>query len=114
MAFPYKHVLLIGATSGIGRAMANRFAESGLKVTVVGRRQERLDEFVRMHGEDKASSVAFDIADMKAIPGFVERYRFTMSHNRNFDSDPKQKALPRPSPTSTVSFSMRVFNIFMT
>ncbi|KAJ6001519.1 hypothetical protein N7499_002567 [Penicillium canescens] len=72
MTFPYKHVLLIGATSGIGRAMADRLAESGLKVTAVGRRQERLDKFVRMHGEDKASSVAFDLADIKAIPGFVE------------------------------------------
>jgi short-subunit dehydrogenase len=113
MAFPYKHVLLIGATSGIGRGMADRLAESGLKVTAVGRRQERLDEFVRMHGEDKASSVAFDLADIKAIPGFVERYRFTKPFTGNLCADPK-KALPRLSRTLTVSFSMRVFSICMT
>ncbi|OQD80245.1 hypothetical protein PENANT_c037G00861 [Penicillium antarcticum] len=52
--------------------MANRLLEGGFKVTVVGRRQDRLDEFVRMNGKEKASGVAFDIADMKAIPGFVE------------------------------------------
>ncbi|KAJ5770932.1 uncharacterized protein N7511_002983 [Penicillium nucicola] len=72
-SFQYKHVLLIGATSGIGLAMANRLLESGLKVTAVGRRQDRLDEFVRMNGDGNASGVVFDIADLKAIPRFVER-----------------------------------------
>jgi short-subunit dehydrogenase involved in D-alanine esterification of teichoic acids len=72
MSFPYKHVLLIGATAGIGRAMADRFIETGIKVTAVGRRQERLDEFVRKHGEDKASGVAFDISDISKTPAFAE------------------------------------------
>lgn len=72
MTFPYKHVLLIGATAGIGRAMADRFIETGVKVTAVGRRQERLDEFVQKHGEDKASTVAFDISDISKTPAFAE------------------------------------------
>ncbi|KAH7128255.1 hypothetical protein B0J11DRAFT_431887 [Dendryphion nanum] len=45
MTFPYKHILLIGATSGIGKAMADRFISENIQVTAVGRRQERLDEF---------------------------------------------------------------------
>jgi len=61
MAFPYKHVVLIGATSGIGKAMAEKLVNSGSKVTVVGRRKERLDEFVAQHGESKAKAVQFDI-----------------------------------------------------
>lgn len=73
MSFPYKHVLLIGATAGIGRAMADRFIKTGVKVTAVGRRQERLDEFVRTHGEAKASAVAFDISDISKTPAFAER-----------------------------------------
>jgi NAD(P)-dependent dehydrogenase (short-subunit alcohol dehydrogenase family) len=36
MPFPYKHVLVVGATAGIGRAMADRLVEEGSKVTVVG------------------------------------------------------------------------------
>ncbi|KAJ5261283.1 hypothetical protein N7478_011878 [Penicillium angulare] len=72
MAFPYQHVLFIGATAGIGRAMADRFAETGVKVTAIGRRQERLDEFVAKHGADKASGVAFDISQVDKIPSFVE------------------------------------------
>lgn len=72
MAFPYKHVLLIGATSGIGKAMAGRFVAEGVKVTVVGRRQERLDDFVLSHGSDKASSLTFDIGELENIPKFAE------------------------------------------
>jgi NADP-dependent 3-hydroxy acid dehydrogenase YdfG len=74
MSFPYKHVLLIGATAGIGRAMADRFIETGVRVTAVGRRQERLDEFVSKHGEGKASAVAFDISDTAKTPAFAERW----------------------------------------
>ncbi|KAJ5378008.1 uncharacterized protein N7496_005417 [Penicillium cataractarum] len=72
MSFPYKHVLLIGATAGIGRAMADRFIETGVKVTAVGRRQDRLDEFVQKYGEEKASGVAFDISDISKTPGFAQ------------------------------------------
>lgn len=73
MSFPYKHILLIGATAGIGRAMTDRFIETGVKVTAVGRRQDQLDEFVQKHGEDKASGVAFDIFDISKTPAFAER-----------------------------------------
>ncbi|KAB8217453.1 hypothetical protein BDV33DRAFT_193535 [Aspergillus novoparasiticus] len=72
MSFPYKHFLLIGATSGIGKAMADRLIESGAKVTAVGRRQDRLDEFVRQHGEDKASAVNFDISKTEQAPQFAK------------------------------------------
>jgi NADP-dependent 3-hydroxy acid dehydrogenase YdfG len=71
MAFEYKHVLLIGATSGIGEAMADRLVEVGVKVTAVGRRKERLDEFVTKHGADKAQGVQFDIASLSDIPKFA-------------------------------------------
>jgi NADP-dependent 3-hydroxy acid dehydrogenase YdfG len=71
MAFPYRHVLLIGATSGIGAAMAATFIDQGIKVTAVGRRKDRLDEFVKQHGEDKASGAVLDVADQEAIPKFA-------------------------------------------
>jgi NADP-dependent 3-hydroxy acid dehydrogenase YdfG len=72
MAFHYKHVLIIGATSGIGKGMADHFIAQGMKVTVVGRRQDRLDEFVAQYGSDKASAIAFDIARLDEIPAFVK------------------------------------------
>lgn len=73
MSFPYKHVLLIGATSGIGCAMADRLVEAGIKVTAVGRRKNRLDEFVRKHGEQLASAVQFDITVHEDIPKFAAK-----------------------------------------
>ncbi|NBB76935.1 MAG: SDR family NAD(P)-dependent oxidoreductase, partial [Bacteroidetes bacterium] len=37
-----KHILITGATSGIGRATAELFAEKRVNLTLTGRRQERL------------------------------------------------------------------------
>ncbi|KAF7114440.1 hypothetical protein CNMCM5793_008744 [Aspergillus hiratsukae] len=71
MSFPYKHVLLIGATAGIGRAMADRLIEAGVKVTAVGRRKDRLDDFVQKHGEQMASAVPFDVSVLENISKFA-------------------------------------------
>ncbi|KAL4945677.1 hypothetical protein BDV06DRAFT_219070 [Aspergillus oleicola] len=83
MPLPYKHVLAIGATSGIGWALATRLIESGIKVTIVGRRQERLDEFVQTHGSERAGGVAFDITNLEDIPDFAGR---VMASNPDIDS----------------------------
>lgn len=71
MSFPYKHVLLVGATAGIGKGLADRLIKEGVKVTAVGRRQDRLDKFVKEHGESKASGIALDIGNLAAIPKFA-------------------------------------------
>lgn len=62
---------MIGATSGIGAAMADRLVQEGSKVIAVGRRQDRLDDFVRRHGKDKASAAKFDITDRQNMDEFV-------------------------------------------
>lgn len=72
MAFNYKRVLLVGATSGIGAAMADKLILEGAKVIAVGRRQDRLDAFVQKHGPEKASSVRFDVTDRAGLDAFVE------------------------------------------
>lgn len=72
MSFQYKHVLMVGATSGIGAALADRLVQEGSKVIAVGRRQDRLDDFVRQHGKDKVSSYKFDITDKQKLDGFVK------------------------------------------
>lgn len=73
MPFPYNHVLLVGATSGIGKAMADRLIAEGVKVTAVGRRKDRLDEFIKQHGSDKASGMVLDISEQDDIPKFAEQ-----------------------------------------
>ena len=73
MSFPYRKVLVIGATSGIGEALAARLVQEKSRVIVVGRRKERLDAFVNVHGKDNAAAVPFDILEHDKIPGFAAR-----------------------------------------
>ncbi|KAK7957725.1 oxidoreductase- short-chain dehydrogenase/reductase family [Apiospora saccharicola] len=73
MPFPYKTVLIIGATSGIGAAMAEKLVTEGSKVIVCGRRQDRIDQFVNRHGSDKASGIKVDITDHGSIDEFVAK-----------------------------------------
>lgn len=71
MPFKYRSVLMVGATSGIGAALGDRLVEEGSKVIAVGRRQERLDDFVRKHGQEKAAAISFDISDKQGMDAFV-------------------------------------------
>lgn len=73
MPFQYKQVLMVGSTSGIGAALADRLVQEGSKVVAVGRRQERLDSFVQKHGKDKASAERFDINDTGSMDRFVNQ-----------------------------------------
>lgn len=63
-----KIVLVTGASSGIGKQTAYKFAKHGYDVIITGRRQAKLDE-IKVHLEDKYSvnviSLCFDIRDYK-------------------------------------------------
>ncbi|KAM5526424.1 short-chain dehydrogenase reductase family [Fusarium oxysporum f. sp. phaseoli] len=72
MPFPYKCVVLVGATSGIGGSMAEKLVCEGTKVIVAGRRKGRLDTFVQKHGNDKSGAIVFDIADTRGHSKFVD------------------------------------------
>lgn len=74
MSWPYKKVLVIGATSGIGEALAARCVQAGSRVIVSGRREDRLTEFVRHHSEDQSIAAPFDITKLDEIPEFAARY----------------------------------------
>ncbi|KAF2020943.1 short-chain dehydrogenase/ reductase-like protein [Aaosphaeria arxii CBS 175.79] len=72
MPLKYNKVLVIGATSGIGLAYAERVISDGKKAIVVGRRQDRLEAFVAEHGEDKAEAITFDITKLDQIQKFAD------------------------------------------
>lgn len=76
MAFQYKRILLVGATSGIGAALADKLITEGgpnVHVIAVGRRQERLDAFVAKHGPERASAIRFDVTDRAGLDAFVNK-----------------------------------------
>ncbi|KAE9363277.1 putative NADP(+)-dependent dehydrogenase [Stipitochalara longipes BDJ] len=72
MAFPYKKILIIGATSGIGLALTEKILSNESHVIAVGRRKDRLESLSQKHGEEKLSAVQFDITDLGGIPSFIQ------------------------------------------
>ena len=71
MSFPFKKVAVFGATSGIGRALVERFTEHNMFVVAIGRREERLAELVHKYGHDKVQASPFDLTKLESIPNFV-------------------------------------------
>lgn len=74
MSWPYKKVLIIGATSGIGEALATRCVKAGSNVIVSGRRTDKLEDFIHRHGKDKCSAFQFDITELAKIPSFAAEF----------------------------------------
>ncbi|KAF9878125.1 hypothetical protein CkaCkLH20_04163 [Colletotrichum karsti] len=72
MTLPYRKVLLVGATSGIGAALADKLVENGTFVIAAGRRKENLDKFVAKHGTHRAAGIVVDILKLDSTPQFVE------------------------------------------
>ncbi len=72
-----KIAVVTGASSGIGRAIALKFAAHGAVVVLIARRQERLDEVKGQIGQagGKAFAFAVDLTDPKAIAEVFTRIR---------------------------------------
>ena len=68
----FTHALVIGASSGIGEAMARRLAASGTRVALVARRREELErvtaEINAEAAEDRAFFRAHDVRETRGVP----------------------------------------------
>ena len=75
MLAPSSIILITGATSGFGEAMARRFVAEGQRVIITGRRKERLDVLQRelegLHGtidaHDRVHCLHFDVRDKAQV-----------------------------------------------
>jgi len=72
-----KTAFVTGGGSGIGQRMAERFAEHGAKVMLVGRKQEKLDaaaSTIRSSGGTAATS-SLDVRDYPAVEAALQKTR---------------------------------------
>lgn len=65
---PSKTIVVTGAGSGIGRAVAQRFASEGWQVALVGRTLETLSETLSLLGPDAQSRCAAFMCDVSKAP----------------------------------------------
>ena len=69
-----KTVLITGATSGIGEATSEKFAEAGCRLIVTGRRKERLDELAEYLVQEYSVEVltlCFDVRERKQVEKYL-------------------------------------------
>lgn len=68
-------VLITGATSGIGKACAERFAAGGFNLIITGRRQDRLDALKKSIEDQsgvKVLPLCFDVQNREAVNAAIE------------------------------------------
>ena len=70
-----KTIMITGATSGFGRAIAVKFAQNGYNLIVTGRRKERLDELERelIQNKVKVLSLNFDVRNRSEVGSVIEK-----------------------------------------
>ncbi len=76
-------VLITGATSGFGKAIAERFAQNGYNLCITGRRADRLEaikkDLQHQHGI-KVTTLAFDIRNRKQVEGAMANMKAEVHH----------------------------------
>ncbi len=73
---PRRRAILIGASSGIGAALARRLAREGYQVALLARREEQLkslcEQINRESGEPRAFYYVHDVTAYDQVPGLLQ------------------------------------------
>lgn len=69
---PFQRALVIGATSGIGEALARKLASCGAQVAAIGRREERL-RALEVDFPGLVAGYAHDVTDYEGAPALFQR-----------------------------------------
>ena len=78
-----KIALVTGGGSGIGRAIAQRFAEEGARVVVNDIRKDAAERAVAEIGGARAHAIAADVADSAAVRAMFEEIERVLRRARH-------------------------------
>ena len=70
-----KTIMITGATSGFGKAIAVKFANNGYNIIITGRRKEKLDDLEKellSSGKIKVLSLCFDVRKKDEVESVIE------------------------------------------
>src|SRR4051812_8767184 len=74
---PRRRAILVGASSGIGAALAHRLAREGYSLALLARREEQLKsvcaEINTASGETRALAYVHDVKDYDSVPALLQR-----------------------------------------
>lgn len=68
-----KHVVVTGASSGIGRSACIQASRLGAKVSLIARNEDRLKETLSMMDGENHSYYIFDLKDIDGIDGLISK-----------------------------------------
>src|SRR5512142_2516344 len=97
-----KHVLVTGASAGIGAALAEAFAARGATVGICARRADRLADVLgrcRAHAPE-SRSWTIDLSDLDALPGFAKQVSDEMG---GVDVLVNNAGIPKRRPVQTLT-----------
>ncbi len=81
MSFQGQTVLIIGGSSGLGRATAQAFLDAGAEVWIASRNQAKLDAASkRLGGSDRLHSLTLDMTDADAVTALADQFRGGLDH----------------------------------
>lgn len=81
--FQDKVVVITGASSGIGKATAQKFAQLGANLVLVARRQDQLDELkhrIEQSGKSQVLVVPADLTQIDDLTGVIARIKEAFGH----------------------------------
>ena len=96
-----KHVLITGATSGIGRATAVLLSELGARISFIGRREEKLQETLSMMRGEGHLPVCFDLTCIEEVETIINRIA---KGNGPFDGYVQCAGITKNLPLNTTKF----------